>query len=92
MSLDQLKAFLARLQADEALKQEQLAKTGKEAPLYGLHHIGLEVDNMLETAADLKAKKVEFIVGPKEMPSGVWIAFIRCPDGAMYELIQKSKG
>ena len=78
--------------ADESLKQEQLAKTGKENPLWGLHHIALEVDNMSEAAMELRTCGVEFVVEPKEVHPGFWLAFIRCPDGTLYELLQSTKG
>lgn len=74
--------------ADEALKQEQLAKTGKENPPWGLHHIALEVDNMAEAAVELKTSGAEFLVEPKEVRPGFWLAFVRCPDGTLYELLQ----
>lgn len=70
------------------------ASTGADAvlgALYGLHHIGMEVDDLMSAAAELKANGAEFIVEPKQTPSGTWMAFVKCPDGTLYELLQKAK-
>ena len=55
---------------------------------FGLHHLGLAVDNMEEYAADLKSKGVEFVVEPTQPRPGVKIAFIKAPDNVLFELIE----
>ncbi|MBN1685632.1 MAG: VOC family protein [Spirochaetales bacterium] len=68
--------------------------TGADAvlgPIYGLHHISLEVDDMASGVAELKANGADIVVEPKQTPSGTWLAFVRCPDGTLYELLQKAK-
>jgi catechol 2,3-dioxygenase-like lactoylglutathione lyase family enzyme len=70
------------------------AGTGADAILgqiYGLHHIGLDVDDLKSGTAELKANGAEIIVEPTQTPSGTWMAFVRCPDGTLYELLQKAK-
>ena len=70
------------------------ATTGADDVLgevYGLHHISLEVDDLNSGVADLKANGAETVVEPKQAPSGAWLAFVRCPDGTLYELLQKAK-
>jgi len=57
---------------------------------YGLHHIGLEVDNMDEFIAKMKANDVEIVTEPFQPGPGTKAAFIKCPDGALYEIIEKS--
>ncbi len=57
---------------------------------YGLHHIGLEVDNMDEFIAKMKANNVEIVTEPFQPGPGIKAAFIKCPDGALYEIIEKS--
>ncbi|MBU2535591.1 MAG: VOC family protein [Chloroflexi bacterium] len=57
---------------------------------YGLHHIGLEVDNMDEFIAKMKANSVEIVTEPFQPGPGIKAAFIKCPDGALYEIIEKS--
>ena len=58
---------------------------------YGLHHVGLEVDNLDEFVADMKAQGVEVVTEPFEVQSlGLKAAFIKGPDGVLFELIEKS--
>ena len=59
---------------------------------YGLHHLGLEVDNMDEFIAKMRANKVEIVTEPFQAGPEVKAAFIKCPDGALYEIIEKSGG
>lgn len=61
-------------------------------PRFGLHHLGLVVDNMDEFTADLKSKGVEFVVEPTQPQPGVRIAFIKAPDNVLFELIEKKEG
>jgi catechol 2,3-dioxygenase-like lactoylglutathione lyase family enzyme len=56
---------------------------------HGLHHIGLEIDNMDEFIAKMKANKVEIVTAPFQAGPGVRAAFIKCPDGVLYEVIEK---
>lgn len=60
-------------------------------PRFGLHHLGLIVDNMDEFAADLKSKGVEFVVEPTQSQPSVRIAFIKAPDNVLFELIEKKE-
>jgi len=60
-------------------------------PRFGLHHLGLVVDNMDEFAADLKSKGVEFVVEPTQPQPGVRIAFIKAPDNVLFEIIEKKE-
>ena len=69
------------------------ATTGADAVLgavYGLHHISLDVDDLMSATSELKANGAEIVVAPKQTPSGAWLAFVRCPDGTLYELLQKT--
>ena len=58
---------------------------------FGLHHLGLEVNNLEEVAADLKSKGVEFVVEPTQPRPGLKFAFIKAPDNVLFELIEKSE-
>jgi len=68
------------------------SKTGADAawqgPRYGLHHLGLTVDNMDEFAAELKSKGVEFVVEPTQARPGVKFAFIKAPDNVLFEILE----
>ena len=57
---------------------------------FGLHHLGLLVDNMEEFAAELKSKGVEFVVEPFQARPGVKLAFIKAPDNVLFEIIEQS--
>ncbi len=60
---------------------------------HGLHHLGLTVDNLDEFIADMKAKGVEVVTEPFEVQAlGFKIAFIKGPDGVLFELIEKNAG
>jgi lactoylglutathione lyase len=59
---------------------------------YGLHHIGLEVDNMDEFIARMRANNVEIVTEPFQPNPTTKAAFIKSPDGALYEIIEKSGG
>ena len=72
--------------ADEALKNKQGAKIPIR-PQYGLHHLGLKVDNLDAAVKDLKSKGVEFVLEPTSSGPGSGPAFIKCPDEVLIELI-----
>jgi lactoylglutathione lyase len=59
---------------------------------YGLHHIGLEVDNMDEFIADMRANNVEIVTEPFQPNPAIKAAFIKGPEGTLFEVIEKSEG
>ena len=59
---------------------------------YGLHQIGLEVDNMDEFIAKMRANGVEIVTEPFQANPTTRAAFIKTPDGALYEVIDKGGG
>lgn len=68
------------------------SSTGADSVLgevWGLHHISLDVDDIKSAVSDLKENGAEIVVEPKQTPSGTWLSFVRCPDGTLYELLQK---
>ena len=54
----------------------------------GLYMIGLEIEDMDATVADLKSKGVELTRGPFGAPGGPKIAFLEAPNGVELELIE----
>lgn len=56
---------------------------------YGLDHFGLVVDNLAETAAELKRRGVKFTMEPTEIRPGVHISFIQGPDLVTIEILQR---
>lgn len=58
-------------------------------PYQGLDHFGLEVDDLDSVVADLRAKGAEFTMQPTLNRPGVRICFIRGPEGASIELLER---
>ena len=54
----------------------------------GLFMVGIEIEDMDEEIAKLKAKGVELTRGPLGPPGGPKVAFLKGPDGVEIELIQ----
>lgn len=55
---------------------------------YGLHHLGLIVNDIGEFTARLKSKGVEFVVEPTQPRPGVKIAFFKGPDDVLFEVVE----
>ena len=58
-------------------------------PHLGLDHFGFRVDNLDETAEELKRRGAEIVVEPRTIRPGVRIAFVRAPDDVRIELLQR---
>ena len=56
---------------------------------YGVHHIGIKVDDFESAYRDLKAKGAEFLGEPFEPTPGIRLVFLREPNGAVIELAQR---
>jgi catechol 2,3-dioxygenase-like lactoylglutathione lyase family enzyme len=65
---------------------EELSEGGPAR--FGTDHIGLQVDDIDTTAAELKSRGVEFDVEPYQVRPGLRIAFIKGPDQLRIELLQ----
>ncbi len=55
---------------------------------YGLHHLGLIVNDIDEFTTRLKSKGVEFVVEPTQSRPGVKIAFFKGPDDVLFEVAE----
>ncbi|MBU0652999.1 MAG: VOC family protein [Syntrophaceae bacterium] len=64
--------------------------TGPDGRYIGLDHFGLRVDNLDETAAELKRRGAEFVVEPVVRRPGLKISFIRGPENTRIELLERS--
>ena len=60
-----------------------------DSPYQGLDHIGLRVDDIDATVAELKAKGVRFTMEPTTIRPGTRIAFLRAPENVSIELLQR---
>ena len=56
----------------------------------GLDHFGFAVDDMDAVAAELREKKVKFVVEPMQVRPGLKIAYIEAPDKVRIELSERS--
>ena len=68
-----------RTGADDSLKGLQ----------FGLHHLGLVVDDLDRAADEMNSTGVEFVVKPHSPRPGSKNAFIRTPDGVLIELSER---
>ena len=65
-------------------------ETGQDTPVdIGLHHFGIEVDNMEEITKSLDQAGVEFTKRPGDGVLGSTTAFIKAPDNVLIELVQE---
>jgi catechol 2,3-dioxygenase-like lactoylglutathione lyase family enzyme len=58
-------------------------------PVYGYHHMCVEVDNVDAAYQELTDKKVEFIVTPRNTPDNLRVAFFKGPDDIVIEVLQR---
>ena len=70
------------------ISSSTVADDAKKGPPFGIHHLALEVNDIDEAVADLKAKGVEIIVGPSQARPGLRYAFIKCPDDVVFEIVE----
>ena len=66
---------------------ETLGK-GDANPHYGLEHFGFDTADITADTERLTKLGAELADGPIQMPTGVQIAFLKCPDDVRIELIQ----
>ena len=64
--------------------------TAPEPPYLGLEHFGLAVADLEAYADELRRKGAIFSTEPKTVRPGLRMAFVRGPDGAMIELVERS--
>ena len=55
----------------------------------GVHHVGIKAEDFEAAYRDLKAKGAIFVGEPLEPTPGIRLAFIREPNGAVIELVQR---
>lgn len=55
----------------------------------GVHHIGIKVEDFESAYRDLKAKGANFVGEPFEPTPGIRLAFLKEPNGAVIELVQR---
>jgi catechol 2,3-dioxygenase-like lactoylglutathione lyase family enzyme len=60
-----------------------------KGPRYGLHHLGLAVDNIEEFTAMLKSRGMDLVVDINQAQPGVRTAFIEAPDNVLFEIVEE---
>ncbi len=58
-------------------------------PCLGLEHLGLRVADIEAAMADLTARGVPVVTGITERAPGLRIAFVKGPDGALIEILER---
>src|SRR5437868_2760879 len=84
LDLNGLAVFIGRVAPNEAIPD------APSEPHLGLDHFGLRVDNLDETAAELKRRGASFAVEPRTIRPGVRIAFLEAPENVQIELLERS--
>jgi catechol 2,3-dioxygenase-like lactoylglutathione lyase family enzyme len=56
---------------------------------FGVHHIGIKVEDFESAYRDLKAKGANFVGEPFEPTPGIRLVFLKEPNGAVIELVQR---
>ena len=59
-------------------------------PALGVEHIGLIVPDLARAAAELTAKGAVFSLPPTSPRPGVKVAFVKAPDGAQIEILERA--
>ncbi|KMO33301.1 glyoxalase [Methylobacterium variabile] len=59
-------------------------------PNLGIEHIGLRVEDIEATVADLAARGIPLVSGITDIRPGLRIAFFEGPDGVRIEVLQRS--
>ena len=65
------------------------AAEAPEAPVRGIDHLALTVDDLEAALAELSQRSVEIISGPTTVRPGLKIAFVRALDGVRIELLER---
>jgi catechol 2,3-dioxygenase-like lactoylglutathione lyase family enzyme len=58
-------------------------------PVYGYHHMCVQVDDTDAAHKELTGKGIEFVVQPHTTPDNLRVAFCKGPDGIVIEMMQQ---
>ncbi len=73
----------------ELMEMESASEPVDALAHFGVHHIGIKVDDFESVYKDLKAKGADFVGEPWEPTPGIRLAFLRDPNGAVIELVKR---
>ena len=83
LDIDGMTICIARAQPDQDVP------SAPARPYIGLDHFGLQVDDLEETAAELRQRGAEFFSEPRLLRPGLKIAFVRAPDDVRIEIVER---
>ena len=63
--------------------------TEASQPIYGYHHMCVEVDDVDAACEELAGKNIEFTGSPRNTPDNLRVAFFKGPDDIVIEVLQK---
>jgi len=73
----------------ELMEMESASEPVDALTHFGVHHIGIKVEDFESVYRDLKAKGADFVGEPWEPTPGIRLAFLRDPNGAVIELVKR---
>ncbi len=68
--------------------EEQVTADGRTLN-YGVYHIALQIPDVEQAAAALKARGVRFLLEPTAISPTIKMAFVEGPDGIMVEVLER---
>ena len=83
LNIDGMTICIARAQPDQNIP------SAPDRPYVGLDHLGFQVDDLDEAAAELRQRGAEFFSEPRLLRPGLKIAFVRAPDGVRIEIVER---
>ncbi len=73
----------------ELMEMEAASEPVDALAHFGMHHIGIKVEDFESVYRDLKAKGANFVGEPWEPTPGIRLAFLKDPNGAVIELVKR---
>ncbi|WP_372680066.1 VOC family protein [Desulfosarcina sp.] len=69
--------------------EDETVNADAPLPIYGYHHMCVEVDNLDAAYRELRDKKIECSVPPRNTPDNLRVAFFKGPDDIVIEVLQQ---
>lgn len=69
--------------------ENEAVNADAQLPVYGYHHISVEVDDVDAAYRELINKDIEFVAMPRNTPHNLRVAFCKGPDDIVIEVLQQ---
>lgn len=69
--------------------ENETVNADAQRPVYGYHHLCVEVDDVDAAYQELTDKQIEFVTAPRNTPDNLRIAFCKGPDDIVIEVLQR---